>query len=147
MLQVKEALAERAGRIAEQQELPVFKAAALQGAPADYQSRARSPPPAPRSKPPAPTPSSANTAQRPPRPSFGPPSVTPPTSAPPSAGAAALPPRPSFGPPTVTPASERKTPVWRYETSQANAEADSLAMLGNDHHPQSFTSCKIRCMT
>ena len=129
MLQVKEALAERASRIAEQQELPVFKAAALQGAPADYQSRARSPPPAPRSGPSATAPPSAKSAARPARPSFGPPSVTPATSAPPSAGAAAPPPRPSFGPPTVTPASERKTPVLRYETSQASAEADSLTML------------------
>lgn len=129
MVQVKEALAERASRTAEQQELPVFKAAALQGAPADYQSRARSPLPAPRSGPAATAPPSAKSAARPPRPSFGPPSVTPATSAPPSAADAARPPRPSFGPPSVTPASERKTPVWRYETSQASAEADSLAML------------------
>ena len=45
LVQVREALAERASRLQEQQQLPVFKAAALEGSPADYQTRSRSPTP------------------------------------------------------------------------------------------------------
>ena len=44
-MQVREALAERANRLQEQQQLPVFKSATLGGSPADYQTRSRSPTP------------------------------------------------------------------------------------------------------
>jgi hypothetical protein len=43
--QVREGLAERASRLQEQQQLPVFKAAALEASPTDYQARSRSPTP------------------------------------------------------------------------------------------------------
>ena len=42
-VQVREALAERANRLQEQQQLPVFNTATLEGSPADYQTRLRSP--------------------------------------------------------------------------------------------------------
>ena len=42
-VQVREALAERASRLQEQQQLPVFKIATLEGSPVDYQTRLRSP--------------------------------------------------------------------------------------------------------
>lgn len=127
LLQVKEALAQRASKVKEQQELlPVFKAAALEGPPTDYQPRSKSPsaPPkpaasqspqrAPQAKSPTSPPSGAlEISQKAPQAESPPPPHKPAAMESPQLeirdiplpGAAATEfpqraPRPSFGPPT-----------------------------------------------